>query len=335
LWNCVFDRADLEQSLDIANTLLEHARGGHDPEQLGLAYRAVGASRFNRGEFSEALTAFHKSIEACGNLDNDNTMKTYGEAPAIVSLAYSGWILSIQGRLDEGLENGERALAMARQCGYPLLIAFTRDVYCNYLTELRGPAACLALAEEAQRFAGEHFLIFWEASHTIKAGWARASIGDAAAGIKEIRAGIEGWKGTGAALHLPTWSCLLAEALLISDAADEAAHVLEDGLTIARKNGELLMLAELHRLRGRLQARLLRVADAEADFLRAVEVARQQGARLFELRATSDLAQFWTDQGSAERARDALAPVLRSFPKTFDTPDFRQAQHLLERLSGA
>ena len=108
LWNCVFDRANLEQSLEIANTLFDRAKGGSDLEQLGLAYRAVGATRFNRGEFCELLEAFRKVIEACGSLDNDNAVKAYGEAPAIISLVYSGWTLCIQGRLEEGVENGER-----------------------------------------------------------------------------------------------------------------------------------------------------------------------------------------------------------------------------------
>jgi predicted ATPase len=85
LWNCVFDRANLEQSLEIANTLLDRAKEGSDLE-MGLAYRAVGATRFNRGELCESLKAFRKAIEACGNLGNDSAVKVYGEAPAIISL---------------------------------------------------------------------------------------------------------------------------------------------------------------------------------------------------------------------------------------------------------
>ena len=247
LWNCVFDRANLEQSLEISNTLLGRAK---EDLELGLAYRAVGATRFNRGEISEALEAFRKSIEACGNLGNDNAVKVYGEAPAIISLVYSGWTLSIQGRLDEGLENGERALKLARQCGYPLVTAFVSQLHCNILAERRGPAACLALAEEALRFSREHFLVFWVAGLIIKAGWARAMT-DSTAGVEQLRTGIESWKKTGAALHIPTWGAHLAEALLLADVTDEAATVLEDALALAYKNGDVFYLAELHRLRGR------------------------------------------------------------------------------------
>jgi class 3 adenylate cyclase/tetratricopeptide (TPR) repeat protein len=331
LWNCVFDRADLEQSLEIANTLLDRAKQGSDLE-MGLAYRAVGATRFNRGELSESLNVFRKAIEACGNLGNENAVKVYGEAPAIISLVYSGWILSIQGRMDEGLENGERALKMARQCGYPLVTAFVSQLHCTILAEQRKPAACLALTEEALGFSREHFLVFWIAGLTILAGWARAWMRDSVGGIEQLRTGIEGWKNTGAALHIPSWSCRLAEALLLADVTDEAATVLEDALALAYRTGDVLMLAELHRLRGRLHVRLSRVAEAEAEFLRACEVGRRQTAKLFELRAASDLAQLWVDQGHIDKAASLLTPVFDSFTEGLDRPDVLQARHLLERL---
>jgi predicted ATPase len=334
LWNCVFDRADLQQALDIANTLLDRARESGDPDQLGLAYRALGTTRFNRGEFSESLAAFRNAIEACANVANVTAVKVYGEAPTIISLAYAGWLLCIQGRFDEGLESGERAIQLARQCEYPLLTAFATDIHCNVLTELRRPSACLELAEEQQRFSREHLLIFWEAGATIKGGWARAHVSDPAAGIKQLRSGIEDWKKTGAALHLPTWNCRLAEALLLTDNTDEAAMVLESCFEAASRSGETFMLAELHRFRGRLHRRLSRAAEAETDFLRAREVARQQQATLFELRATSDLAQLWADQGDAKKAAEILTQVFDAFPKCFDTPDLEQARHLLERVSG-
>ena len=329
LWNCVFDRANLEQSLEIANTLLGRAK---EDLELGLAYRAVGATRFNRGEMSEALKAFRKSIEACESLGNDNAVKVYGEAPAIISLVYSGWTLCIQGRLDEGLENGERALKLARQCGYPLVTAFVSQLHCTILAEQRRPAACLALAEEALRFSREHFLVFWVAGLIIKAGWAR-TMTDSTAGVEQLRTGIESWKKTGAALHIPTWGGHLAEALLLADVTEEAATVLEDALALAYKNGDVFYLSELHRLRGRLHVRFSRVAEAETELLRACEVGRQQEAKLFELRATSDLAQLWVDQGYFDKAASLLTPVLDSFTEGLDTPDLLQARHLLERLS--
>lgn len=109
--------------------------------------------------------------------------------------------------------------------------------------------------------------------------------------------------------------------------------MLKDALAVAHKNGDVFMLAELHRLRGRLHVRFSQVAEAETEFLRAREVGSRQGAKLFELRAASDLAQLWFDQGHPEKARNLLAPVFNSFTEGLDTSDLLQARDLLEQLS--
>ena len=125
-----------------------------------------------------------------------------------------------------GLAAGERALALARQCGHPLLTAFVSQIHCNVLIEQRRPPECLALAEEALRLSREQFLVFWVAGLTITGGWGRAFTTDVAPGIEQLRTGIANWKSTGAALHLPTWNPHLAEAFLLADLTEEAASVM-------------------------------------------------------------------------------------------------------------
>src|SRR6516164_5947789 len=97
------------------------------------------------------------------------------------------------------------------------------------------------------------------------------------------------------------------------------------------KNGEQTVAAEVHRLVGDLLAMSGR-SDAEPHFLRALEVARAQKARLFELRAASSLARLWRDQGRREEARTTLEPVYGWFTEGFDMPDLVDARLLLESL---
>ena len=74
-------------------------------------------------------------------------------------------------------------------------------------------------------------------------------------------------------------------------------------------------------------------ATAEAAFLRALEVARGQGARLLELRAAASLARLLAGRGERRRARDVVAPVYDSFTEGFGTEDLRQARTLVEELA--
>jgi hypothetical protein len=73
-------------------------------------------------------------------------------------------------------------------------------------------------------------------------------------------------------------------------------------------------------------------AAAEAAFARAIEVARGQSAKMWELRAASSLARLWRDQGKQTDARDVLAPVYTWFTEGLNTPDLREAATVLAEL---
>ena len=112
------------------------------------------------------------------------------------------------------------------------------------------------------------------------------------------------------------------------DGASQALSKAQDWMT---KNGEWTVAAEVHRLVGDLLAMSGR-SDAEPHFLRALEVARTQKARLFELRAASSLARLWRDQGRREEARTTLEPVYGWFTEGFGTLDLKEARALLDTL---
>jgi predicted ATPase len=75
------------------------------------------------------------------------------------------------------------------------------------------------------------------------------------------------------------------------------------------------------------------VRKAEAYFERALEVARQQQAKSWELRAATSLARLWRDQNKVQQARELLAPIYGWFTEGFDTRDLKEAKALLHSLS--
>ena len=84
---------------------------------------------------------------------------------------------------------------------------------------------------------------------------------------------------------------------------------------------------------------LLMVGAAEAEivacFRHAIEVACQQDAKSWELRATMSLCRLWQKQGKGEEARQILAEIYGWFSEGFDTPDLKEAKALLDELSQA
>jgi predicted ATPase len=73
--------------------------------------------------------------------------------------------------------------------------------------------------------------------------------------------------------------------------------------------------------------------EAEACFHKAIEIARKQQAKSWELRASTSLARLWQQQGKKEQARQLLAEIYGWFTEGFDTKDLQEAKALLEELA--
>ena len=106
-------------------------------------------------------------------------------------------------------------------------------------------------------------------------------------------------------------------------------------MATAAASGERGWNAEIHRLCGKLTARLPYPDPAKAadSFCTALAIAREQGTRGYELRAATNLARLWGEQGRRGEARELLAPVYGWFTEGFDTADLRDAGKLLSELA--
>jgi predicted ATPase len=112
-------------------------------------------------------------------------------------------------------------------------------------------------------------------------------------------------------------------------------NLIGEALNLVRDTGESWEEAELHRLNGELLLTKTVQADrteVEACYEKAIEVAQEQSAKWWELRAATSLARLWRDQGRRAEARDLLAPVYGWFTEGFDTADLKEAKALLHEL---
>jgi len=107
---------------------------------------------------------------------------------------------------------------------------------------------------------------------------------------------------------------------------------LNDAFAIAERTNERWLEAELYRHKGLLLLRQGQAEPAEKLLGKALSIAQQQQARLWELRAAVSLARLYSERGRPTKARDVLAPVYGWFTEGFDTPDLREAKALLSAL---
>ena len=150
-----------------------------------------------------------------------------------------------------------------------------------------------------------------------------------------MRDGSTAYGATGAAAWGPLHLGLQARACEIAGQAEEAALLLDEALQIAERTRERWYAAELHRHKAQLLLRQGRADGAEELYREALSIAREQEAKLWELRAAVSLARLRRERGRRAEARDLLAPVYAWFSEGLETLELKDAAALLEELGDA
>ena len=181
--------------------------------------------------------------------------------------------------------------------------------------------------------ASEHGFPHWQAQGAIYRGWIKAKHEDAAEGMSLLRSGITAYRASGTELFVPHYFDLLAAACEIAGQVEEGLTLLNDALQIVERTGEHWFAAELNRRKGQLLLRQGYSEAAEELYCKALNIAKEQEAKLWELRAVVSLARLRRDQGRSAEAHDLLGPIYGWFTEGFDTPDLKEAKALLDELS--
>ena len=144
----------------------------------------------------------------------------------------------------------------------------------------------------------------------------------------------KGWTSSvyGACQHMLL--ALQADAQLAIGKPEAALASVAAGLEAVEKTGGAPLEAELYRLRGEaLLAGAGTVSEAETAMQQAIDVARRQNAKSWELRGAMSLARLRRQQGRPQEAAALLAPIYAWFTEGFDTADLKEAKALLDKLT--
>jgi predicted ATPase len=194
--------------------------------------------------------------------------------------------------------------------------------------------AAKAGLEELVALANEKGAPFWKALATINKGLLLALDGNESDAIKTFTSGMAAYQSTGATLYRPQHLSYLASAYAKVGQFEEAWRCISEAMTAVETTKERWCEAEINRMAGEIAFTSPKpdAAKAVAHFERALEVARQQQAKSWELRASMSLARLWRDQGKVQQARELLAPVYGWVTEGFDTRDLKDARALLNEL---
>lgn len=257
----------------------------------------------------------------------------YGEAPVVRCLALMAIVLWSLGYPTQAIQRGQEALALARELTHPHSLALAQ-YWVAFLHYCRREApAVQAQAEALLRLATAQGFPLWVGFGTFWCGWVLTVQGQAEAGMAQMRRGFAAVLATGQTVLRSFYLILLAEAAEHTGRVEEGLRLLAESLTELKASARGDLLPEVYRRQGEL---LLRqgtpdAGHAEVCFQQALDMARQQQARSWELRTAMSLSRLWLRQGKRAAAYDLLAPVYDWFTEGFDTVDLQEAKALLER----
>ena len=222
---------------------------------------------------------------------------------------------------------------LARSIEHPFSLAYAQH-HTSWLYQLmRMPSETLLFSDEQMRTSAEHGFPLFHATGSIYNAAGQLLQGNAAKAAAALEGSLDAYRATGAGLALPYYLGLLGDAFIQIGDTGEANSMLGEALTAAQRGGDRCHEAELHRLKGEVAQREgIQPEILEQRFSQAVDIAREQGSKAWELRATISLARMRARHGHRTDAGEMLGNLYNSFTEGFCTPDLREAKTLLAEL---
>jgi predicted ATPase len=191
----------------------------------------------------------------------------------------------------------------------------------------------LQRCRQLETHCAEHGFPYLSSYAIARRGSALLALGRTEEGLALLVKGLAAYRATGAALFVPALLTELAEGYGNGGRLSEGLRCLDEVAGLIEVTQERWAEGDMHRARGELLVAIGDFAGAETSFHQAIAVARRQSAKLWELRAATDLARLWRDQGKRTEARDLLVPIYGWFTEGFDTPVLQGAKALLNELA--
>jgi class 3 adenylate cyclase/predicted ATPase len=316
----------------LAEQCLRSALASGDPSLTVTGHWVLGLAQAYMGEFAAAGAHFEQMVDLFDPVRDAALIVTLGLDSGTVGGLWLAWVRWYLGYPDQAMATMERAVARARALNHVYSLGFAL-IFDAGLRGLRGEhQRAREIAEEGIALCAANDLALFLGAGRVMEAWALTELRRVEEGIERLREAISLWHSLGARLFDPQFSALLAGALLRAGRAAEAQESLDEAVRVIEASGETIFQAEVYRLRGDVLF-ATDAAAAERDYLRAIEIARAQEAKSWELRATTSLARLWQQQGRTDEARRILADSYGWFIEGFDTRDLQEAKALLEQLA--
>ena len=322
---------EITTSRDVALEMLDLFNRLGDPNLQMIGQWSLGAALFHLGELEVGHEHLAHGLELYQPAYHKPRVWETGIDPGIFCRCELARTLAMRGFPDQGLQCVRQAVTEARALEHPQPLAFALLFSTMLHLARREPAQVLGVFDELSALCRAHGIaqeLQWCAPLR---GRALVELGHIDQGIEELKAGLAAHTLTRSALLRPYYFVLYAGGLLRARRLDEAQAALDESRAVADATSQHVYDAEHRRLEAEV---LLARGDhegTERTYLDSLKIARSQGARWLELRASRGYASFLLRVGRPEEAREVLR-ICEAITEGRDTHDFVYAEALLRTL---
>lgn len=326
--------ADYKKSLAVINQGVHLAESSGDDLLIHIINWGQGFVLMGLGEFSDSAAHLEKMISFYNPREHHGLRDVYGADPGVSSLTWSSWTLWLLGHPEQALARSREAIDLGQLLGDPDLQLFSQILAAFLHLLMRKSESAYDLIQSCSSLLEQHPLPLYSADLEFLQGLYQTYGEEPEVGLGNMSRSIESYQAIGTRFMLSMRFALQAEAFVQAGRQERAFELLERAEKFIEETGEQFYKAEVLRLKG--EALLLQFPSelerAEACFSQALEVAGQQKARVFGIRAAMSQARLRQKQGRLEEAHEKLAEIYNWFTEGFDTPDLKEARVLLETL---
>jgi DNA-binding winged helix-turn-helix (wHTH) protein/predicted ATPase len=326
LWNYSWTRAEYTAARELAEQLFQMAEAAQDPVLLNQANFALGIIMMDHGEFTGALQRLEQN-------------------PAVVSRVYAALVLWYLGYPNRAMKSLDETLAQALEAQNAEECIFTYVAMARIHAFRREAEKAYDRAQAAQGLAIQNgWPELWLIPMRVMSGWARVKIGQIDEGMKQVSQALAEYQRIGDTNITPYLLAVFSEILADAGKISEGLATIQEALNVSLNTGMRYHEAEIYRVKGELLRQEIgavgkfnennqRLSEAEVCFKKAIQIARQQKAKSFELRATTSLTRLLQGQNRPAEARKSLSRIVDAFTEGHDTLDLCEALQLLRDLS--
>jgi class 3 adenylate cyclase/predicted ATPase len=324
-------RGQYGTALELAEEMLALGARSDHPARLaeghlyrGLVHMYLASFDLAREHLAEAFTRYRRPDRS------DHIYEAQGDT-GVGALAYLALVLWNLGYAEESRERSDLSLERAERVGGPVTRAQAWGMRSILHLSRTEPAELGHWVEKTRAHSVDHDLGYWRTVSSLLSGWLQGRTGELDRGTSRLEESLDAYLASGSRLGLPHFNVLLADLRLAAGDRGRALDALRAGEEYIEETGERFSESELFRFKGRV----LMAGDspdpqgASAAYGRAVAAAREQNAKMLELRAGTRLAAHQRSTGEATTALDDLAALCDWFPATSELPDVARARTLV------